>query len=60
MNAREMIARLQQIDPETEIVNVETDVDYGQWYVWEVEEIANDGGLRYGKILRSGFEEEDA
>lgn len=54
MNAREMIARLQQIDPETEIVNVETDVDYGRWMVWEITAVADDGGLRYGKILRSG------
>lgn len=54
MNAREMIARLQQIDPETEIVNIDTDLDYGRWMVWEIAEVAEDGGLRYGKILRAG------
>lgn len=59
MNAQEMIERLRQLDPDTEIVNMEVDFDYYMWTAWEIEDVEDGGGLVYGRIVRSGCLDDD-
>lgn len=53
MKAREMIERLQQLDPEVEIKHDHCDFDYDIITTWEIASVEEGGYLNYGKILES-------
>ena len=53
MNVREMIARLQELDPDTEIFSTKADFDYGVMFSYSVKDIDNSGELRRGRIIRT-------
>lgn len=53
MKARELIERLQQLDPEVEITHEEWDFEYGVIMRFEIKDVSEGGYLNYGKIIES-------